>query len=207
MLPVDDQITKLGQMLREEVAAGRRYLPPGIDIFNAFTYPFDQVKVLIIGQDPYPTPGNAMGLSFSVRPGVALPRSLRNIFTELENDLGITPPSSGDLRPWCENGVMLLNRVLTVEENRPQSHYGRGWEAVTDHAVKCLAKRDLPLVAILWGAEARKMKPLLGASPTVESVHPSPISVNRGFFGSKPFSRANLLLQQMGAAPVNWSLS
>lgn len=206
MSPVANRIAQLGQMLREELEKGAEYLPAGPDIFRAFTYPFDQVKVLLIGQDPYPTPGNPIGLSFSVQPGVKPPASLRNIFQELHSDLGLPQPSSGDLRPWSERGVMLLNRVLTVEPGKPQSHRKRGWEEVTDCAVRALAQRDQPLVAILWGADAQSVKPLLGDVPTVESVHPSPLSAYRGFFGSQPFSRTNILLQQMGAKPIDWQL-
>ncbi len=203
MEPVADKISEMGKMLREE---GNNYFPAGKDIFRAFTYPFDQVKVLIVGQDPYPTPGNAMGLSFSVKPGVAIPKSLQNIFKELHEDLGCSLPSSGDLRPWAQQGVMLLNRVLTVSPNEAGSHRGRGWEEVTDCAISALAHRDRPLVAILWGRQAQSLRPALGKTPCIESAHPSPLSASRGFFGSRPFSRTNSWLQQLGATPINWQL-
>lgn len=203
MQPAAPKITEMGQMLRKE---GNNYLPAGADIFRAFTYPLDQVKVLIVGQDPYPTPGNAMGLSFSVKPGVPIPKSLNNIFRELHDDLGCAYPTSGDLRPWAERGVMLLNRVLTVIPNQAGSHQGRGWEEVTDQAISALVKRDRPLVAILWGKQAQSVVPALGDTPTVQSPHPSPLSASRGFFGSRPFSRTNSLLQQMGASPIDWQL-
>lgn len=203
MKPAAPKITEMGQMLRKE---GNNYLPAGADIFRAFTYPLDQVKVLIVGQDPYPTPGNAMGLSFSVKPGVPIPKSLNNIFRELHDDLGCAYPTSGDLRPWAERGVMLLNRVLTVIPNQAGSHQGRGWEEVTDQALSALIKRNRPLVAILWGKQAQSLAPTLGDTPTVQSPHPSPLSASRGFFGSRPFSRTNSLLQQMGASPIDWQL-
>lgn len=203
MEPVAGKIGEMGKMLRQE---GNNYFPAGKDIFRAFTYPFDQVKVLIVGQDPYPTPGNAMGLSFSVKPGVAIPKSLQNIFKELHEDLGCSLPSSGDLRPWAQQGVMLLNRVLTVSPNEAGSHRGRGWEEVTDCAISALVQRDSPLVAILWGKQAQSLRPALGETPCIESVHPSPLSASRGFFGSRPFSRTNSWLQQLGATPINWQL-
>lgn len=207
LAPVEDTIHALGDMLRKENKLGNGYLPAGTDVLRAFTYPFDDVKVLIIGQDPYPTPGHAMGLSFSVRPGVAPPRSLVNIFQELHQDLGVPIPSSGDLTPWSEEGVCLLNRVLTVRPGSPGSHRGRGWEKVTEAAISALVNRNKPLVAILWGRDAQTLKPLLGNTPTIESPHPSPLSARRGFFGSRPFSRANQALEQQGVAPVNWDLT
>ena len=203
MEPVAGKISEMGKMLREE---GNNYFPAGKDIFRAFTYPFDQVKVLIVGQDPYPTPGNAMGLSFSVKPGVAIPKSLQNIFKELHEDLGCSLPGSGDLRPWAQQGVMLLNRVLTVSPNEAGSHRGRGWEEVTDCAISALVQRDRPLVAILWGKQAQSLRPALGETPCIKSAHPSPLSASRGFFGSRPFSRTNSWLQQLGATPINWQL-
>ncbi|MDE1565502.1 uracil-DNA glycosylase [Actinotignum sanguinis] len=206
LAPVEPIIHEMGTFLREENAAGRGYLPAGKNVLRAFTYPLDAVKVLIVGQDPYPTPGNAVGLSFSVAPNVAPPRSLVNIFRELHDDVGAPLPSSGDLTPWCEQGVMLLNRVLTVTPNNANSHRGRGWEKVTDHAIRTLAARGKPLVAILWGRNAQELRPLLGATPVIASPHPSPLSASRGFFGSKPFSRANALLAEQGAAPVDWRL-
>ena len=206
--PVADQIAGMGEFLRTELAAGERYLPAGPNILRAFTFPFDAVRVLIVGQDPYPTPGHAVGLSFSVAPDVRpLPRSLSNIFTEYSADLGYPQPSSGDLSPWCERGVMLLNRVLTVRPGTPASHRGRGWEAVTECAIRALAARDQPLVAILWGRDAATLKPwLTQRCGVIESAHPSPLSASRGFFGSRPFSRANELLQGLGAEGVDWRL-
>lgn len=205
--PVHDQIRAMGQFLRAETAAGRGYLPSGNNILRAFTQPLADVRVLIVGQDPYPTPGHAMGLSFSVNPDVRpLPASLRNIFTELTADLGVALPSSGDLSPWAEQGVLLLNRVLTVRPGTPASHRGKGWEAVTECAIDALVARGGPLVAILWGRDAQNLRPRLGQVPHVASVHPSPLSASRGFFGSKPFSRANKLLAEQGGASIDWSL-
>ena len=205
--PVTDRIHELGDFLREENAAGRGYLPAGTDVLRAFTYPFDQVKVLIVGQDPYPTPGHPMGLSFSVHPGVTpIPRSLANIFRELQEDIGCPAPSTGDLTSGSEHGVALFNRVLTVRPGHSGSHRGKGWEEVTECAIKALAERDRPLVAILWGRDAQSTAKWLGNTPTVCSPHPSPLSASRGFFGSRPFSRANELLVSQGAEPVEWAL-
>ncbi|HEY0933762.1 MAG TPA: uracil-DNA glycosylase [Trebonia sp.] len=207
LAPVEDQITHMGTFLREQVAAGRQYLPAGENVLRAFKQPFADVRVLIVGQDPYPTPGHAVGLSFSVAPTVKrLPGSLVNIFREYSDDLGYPPPSNGDLTPWTERGVLLLNRVLTVEPRKPASHRGKGWEQVTEQAIRALAKRDTPLAAILWGSDARKLAPLLGQDRCVESVHPSPMSAANGFFGTRPFSRANQILQDQGADPVDWQL-
>jgi uracil-DNA glycosylase len=204
--PVADRIAEMGDFLRAEVAAGRTYLPAGPNVLRAFTQPLDDVRVLIVGQDPYPTPGHAIGLSFSVAPGVAPPRSLNNIFRELTDDLGVQRPTSGDLTPWTGRGVLLLNRVLTVEPGNSGSHRRKGWEDVTDQAIRALVDRDEPLVAILWGKDAQTLKPLLPDVPTIESVHPSPMSADRGFFGSKPFSRVNAELEELGADPIDWSL-
>ena len=205
--PVTDRIHELGDFLREENAAGRGYLPAGTDVLRAFTYPFDQVKVLIVGQDPYPTPGHPMGLSFSVHPDVTpIPRSLANIFRELQEDIGCPAPSTGDLTSWSEHGVALFNRVLTVRPGHSGSHRGKGWEEVTECAIKALAERDRPLVAILWGRDAQNTAKWLGNTPTVCSPHPSPLSASRGFFGSRPFSRANELVVNQGAEPVEWAL-
>jgi len=207
MAPVADQITAMGRMLREEISAGNGYLPAGTDVFRAFTYPLDGVKVLIVGQDPYPTPGHPMGLSFSVQPDVRpIPRSLHNIYQELQNDLGVTRVPHGDLSHWASEGVMLLNRVLTVRPGASASHRGRGWEAITDHAIQVLVGRGQPLVAILWGRDAQSLSPALGSTPIIASAHPSPLSASRGFFGSRPFSRANAALEAQGAAPVDWQL-
>jgi uracil-DNA glycosylase len=209
LAPVEGQIRAMGAFLREEVAAGRGYLPPGDAVLRAFRSPaFDDVRVLLVGQDPYPTPGHAMGLCFSVQPHVApLPRSLENILTELRDDVGVPRPATGDLSAWTRHGVMLLNRVLTVRPGTPASHRGKGWEAVTDQAIRALVARGSPLVAILWGRDAQSLTPLLGGTPVVASPHPSPLSASRGFFGSRPFSRANELLVARGALPVDWSLA
>lgn len=205
--PVADRIHSMGDFLREENASGRGYLPAGNDVLRAFTYPFDEVKVIIVGQDPYPTPGHAMGLSFSTAPGVRpLPRSLVNIFKEYSSDLGLPMPEDGDLTPWSEQGVALFNRVLSVQPGKAGSHRGKGWEEVTEHALRALAERGKPLVAILWGRDAQNTQKFLGDTACICSPHPSPLSAARGFFGSKPFSHANELLVQQGAEPVNWQL-
>jgi uracil-DNA glycosylase len=207
LTPVADDIARMGDFLREEVAAGRGYLPAGDRVLRAFTRPLDEVRVLVVGQDPYPTPGHAVGLSFSVDPEVRpVPRSLANIYRELVADLGVAPPSTGDLSPWAEHGVLLLNRVLTVSPGRAGSHRGAGWEAVTEQAIRALVARDRPLVAILWGRDAQSLTPVLGATPIVASAHPSPLSASGGFFGSRPFSRVNELLARHGTDPVDWSL-
>ncbi len=209
LAPVDEQITLMGRFLREEIAAGRGYLPHGDHILRAFSRPLNEVKVLIVGQDPYPTPGHPVGLSFSVAPGVAPPKSLVNIFKELVDDLGVPPPTSGDLTLWADAGVMLLNRALTVSPGRPASHRGRGWELVTDQAIRTLAlraKEGVPLTAVLWGRDAQSLKPELTPIPWVESVHPSPLSAHRGFLGSRPFSRVNRMLEEQGGTPVDWRL-
>lgn len=202
---VAGDIATMGQFLRAENDAGRGYLPAGANVLRAFTYPLSKVRVLIVGQDPYPTPGHAIGLSFAVDANVRpLPRSLNNIYRELNDDLGIPPAAHGDLTAWSERGVMLLNRVLTVEHGQPASHRGKGWEKITDHAIRVLARREQPLVGILWGRMAQELKPLLGKAPVIMSAHPSPLSASRGFFGSKPFSRTNALLSELGAEPIDW---
>ena len=206
LAPVADQIAAMGAFLRSEVAEGRTYLPAPENVLRAFQQPFHDVRVLIVGQDPYPTPGHPVGLSFSVAQGVAPPRSLVNIFREYSEDLGHPKPSSGDLTPWTERGVLLLNRALTVSPGKPGSHRGKGWEQVTAQAIKALAARDEPLVAILWGRDARDLRPLMPGVECVESPHPSPMSADRGFFGSKPFSRANEILQRKGWEPIDWKL-
>ncbi|HZK59866.1 MAG TPA: uracil-DNA glycosylase [Cryobacterium sp.] len=205
--PVAGQIAAMGEFLRAETAAGRPWLPAEDKVFRAFGHPLAQVRVLIVGQDPYPTPGHPIGLAFAVDPHVRpVPRSLQNIYRELQDDLGVTPPEHGDLTAWAGHGVMLLNRVLTVQAGAAGSHRRRGWEAVTEHAIRALVARRQPLVAILWGKDAGGLRPLLGDTPIIESAHPSPLSARRGFFGSRPFSRANQLLAAQGAAPVDWSL-
>lgn len=207
LAPVAPDIAALGDRLRAETVAGRRYLPAGQDVLRAFRRPLGEVRVLIVGQDPYPTPGHPIGLSFAVDPRVRpLPRSLVNIYRELHDDLGIDPVPHGDLSAWSDQGVMLLNRVLTVAPGSPASHRGWGWERVTDHAIRVLAGREAPLVAILWGRDAATLRPLLGATAIVESAHPSPLSASRGFFGSRPFSRTNALLAEQGSRAVDWRL-
>lgn len=207
LAPVESTLTELGDFLRAEVDAGRGYLPSGTHILRAFEQPLDDVRVLIVGQDPYPTPGHPIGLSFAVAPAVRpIPRSLVNIFSELQSDVGVPAPTSGDLTPWAERGVLLLNRVLTVRPGAPASHRGRGWEEVTDCAIDALVARGGPLVALLWGRDARSLKPRLNSIPLVESAHPSPLSARTGFFGSRPFSQVNDLLAQQGAEPLDWSL-
>ena len=210
LAPVDDRVARLGAFLREEVAAGRGYLPVGDAVFRAFRRPLADVRVLVVGQDPYPTPGHPIGLSFAVERHVwPLPRSLVNIYTELRADLAggagagdaqqaWIPPKHGDLSGWSDQGVMLLNRVLTVRPEASASHRGKGWEEVTECAIRALA-------ALLWGRDAQSLKPLLGPIPWVESAHPSPLSASRGFFGSRPFSRTNAMLTERGVSPVDWT--
>jgi len=203
---VEPQIHAMGDWLRSELAAGRPYLPSGQNVLRAFALPLEQVRVLVVGQDPYPTPGHPVGLSFSVGPDVTpLPASLRNMYKELSDDLGIAPPPNGDLSPWFTQGVLLLNRVLTVQPGSPGSHRGKGWEAITQRAIEALAARGGPLVAVLWGRDARNLKPQLVDIPVVESAHPSPLSASAGFFGSRPYSRVNALLTEQGAAPIRWA--
>lgn len=205
LAPQEERIHAMGDFLRGEAESGRGYLPAGRNVLRAFTRPLADVRVLVVGQDPYPTPGHPIGLSFAVEEHVRpLPRSLMNIYTELEADLGIPPAPHGDLSAWQDQGVMLLNRVLSVRPGAPASHRGKGWEEVTQAAIEALASRGGPLVAILWGREAQSLEPMLGEVPCVTSPHPSPLSASRGFFGSRPFSRANALLEQQGAAPIDW---
>jgi uracil-DNA glycosylase len=207
LAPVDERVTAMGRFLRDEIGAGRGYLPAGDDVFKAFRRPLADVRVLIVGQDPYPTPGHPIGLSFAVAPDVRpLPGSLRNLYQELSTDLGIPPAVHGGLTPWADSGVMLLNRVLTVRPGESASHRGRGWEDVTSCAIDALVRRGGPAAAILWGRDAQSLKPALGRIPWVESAHPSPLSASRGFFGSRPFSRVNRLLEDQGGGPVDWSL-
>ncbi|GAB3133159.1 uracil-DNA glycosylase [Marisediminicola antarctica] len=208
LAPVSPQIAALEEFLEAETAAGRGLLPEPGKVLRAFTDPFADVRVLIVGQDPYPTPGHPIGLSFAVDPHVhPLPRSLQNIYHELRDDLGVHTPEHGDLGAWAGRGVLLLNRVLTVSPGESGSHRGRGWETVTEHAIRMLVARDAPLVAILWGRQAASVRPALGATRVIESAHPSPLSARRGFFGSRPFSRANAMLAELGAAPMDWSLT
>ncbi|PZT73626.1 MULTISPECIES: uracil-DNA glycosylase [unclassified Streptomyces] len=207
LAPVAGRIAAMGDFLRAEIAAGRTYLPAGANVLRAFQQPFEDVRVLIVGQDPYPTPGMAIGLSFAVSPDVRrLPESLENIYRELHADLGLPRPSNGDLTPWTRQGVLLLNRALTTAPRSPGAHRGKGWEEVTEQAIRALAARGKPLVSVLWGRDARNVRPLLGGLPAIESAHPSPRSADRGFFGSRPFSRVNELLAAQGAEPVDWRL-
>lgn len=208
LAPVAADIAAMGDFLRAETASGHRYLPAGQNVLRAFRYPLERVRVLIVGQDPYPTPGHPIGLAFAVERQVRpLPRSLVNIYRELRDDLGVVPAPHGDLTGWCEHGVMLLNRSLTVRAGSAGSHRGKGWEPVTDHAIRALVGRGTPLVAILWGRDAGTLRPLLAGADIIASPHPSPLSADRGFFGSRPFSRANALLAGRGAQPVDWSLN
>lgn len=207
LAPVDERIARMGAFLREELAAGRGYLPAGEHVFRAFRRPLASVRVLVVGQDPYPTPGHPIGLSFAVEGHVRpVPRSLANIYRELATDVGVVAPAHGDLTAWSDRGVMLLNRVLTVRPGESASHRGRGWEEVTERAIHVLAARGGPLAAILWGRDAQSLKPMLGAVPWVESAHPSPLSASRGFFGSRPFSRVDRLLVEQGGSPIDWRL-
>jgi len=208
LTPVQAAVGSLRQFLAEEVAAGRGHLPAAPLVWRAFERSLEDVRVLVVGQDPYPTPGHAVGLSFSVASDVRpLPRSLRNVMVEREADLGLPLPPSGDLTPWAEQGVMLLNRVLTVAPGEAGSHRGRGWEQVTDAAIRGLAARGGPLVAVLWGRDARSLAPLLPGVPLVESAHPSPLSARYGFIGSRPFSRVDEALRAQGGGPVDWRLA
>lgn len=208
MQPVETEIHQMGEFLRSEVQAGRRFLPAPENIFRAFKTPLKDVRVLIVGQDPYPTPGHPIGLSFAVEEKVRpLPKSLQNIFQEIESDLGVKPLPHGDLSRWSDQGVMLLNRTLTVEPRKPNAHQGRGWESVTEHAIKVLNDRDQPLVAILWGSNARQLQTFL-TNPKIkiiESVHPSPLSAHNGFFGSKPFSATNKYLKENDLKSIDWA--
>ncbi|MFC6286021.1 uracil-DNA glycosylase [Nocardioides sp. GCM10027113] len=207
LAPVDDRIAAMGRFLRDELAAGRQYLPAGDQVLRAFRRPLADVRVLVVGQDPYPTPGHPIGLSFAVDAHVRpIPRSLANIYAELRTDVGVEPPPHGDLTAWADQGVMLLNRVLTVRPGEAASHRGRGWEAVTECAIQALVRRGGPLAAILWGRDAQSLKPMLAPVPWVESPHPSPLSASRGFFGSRPFSRVNRLLEEQGGTAVDWRL-
>lgn len=207
LLPAEPDLVRAEEFVAEERAAGRTVLPAAPDVLRAFRSPIDAVRVLVVGQDPYPTPGHAIGLAFAVERHVRpLPRSLVNIYRERHDDLGIPPATHGDLGAWTDRGVLLLNRDLTVRAGEAASHRGRGWEGVTRRAVAALAERGGPLVAILWGRQAQALGPLLGDAPRIESAHPSPLSARNGFFGSRPFSRANALLADQGAPPVDWSL-
>ena len=205
--PAADALARAEAFCDAEEAAGREYLPSRDRVLRAFSRPLADVRVLLVGQDPYPTPGHPVGLSFSVAPDVRpLPRSLKNVYLELEADLGVPAAEHGDLTAWFEQGVLLLNRVLTVAPGQSGAHRRRGWEQLTQRAIEALVERGGPLVAVLWGGDARKLAPLLGDVPVVESAHPSPLSARSGFFGSRPFSRVNELLVAQGAEPVDWRL-
>jgi len=189
--------------------ASHMVFPAHPDVFRAFHLTsFATLKVVILGQDPYHGVGQANGLCFSVSPGVSFPPSLRNIFQELEDDLGVSKPQSGDLAAWAEQGILLLNTTLTVRQGAPASHQGKGWETFTDEVIRCISQKKEKIVFVLWGASARRKKSLIDVTKhtCIESVHPSPLSAYRGFFGSKPFSRINQLLRQQGITEIDWSL-
>lgn len=207
LAPFSDRFKKLGDFLDSEEAAGGEVLPARDKILRALTLPADQVRVIILGQDPYPTPGHAAGLSFSVdRQTRPIPRSLTNIYRELGADLGVPIPEHGDLTAWQDQGVLLLNRCLSVRAGAAGSHRGRGWETLTAAVLETLAARGGPLVAILWGRDAQLSAAHLPGVPTIASTHPSPLSAHRGFFGSRPFSRCNTMLTKQGGQPIDWSI-
>lgn len=207
LAPAAKTVHALADFLAQQQRDGREILPSPAHVLRVFRQPLDAVKVLIVGQDPYPTPGHPIGLCFAVDGHVRpLPRSLANIYAELQADLGIPPAPHGDLSAWSDQGVLLLNRVLTVEAGQAGTHRRKGWEQLTELAVRALVARGGPLVAVLWGRDAQNLAPLLDGVPRVESAHPSPLSASRGFFGSRPFSRVNELLAAQGAAPVDWRL-
>lgn len=203
--PHSAELASIATTIAKDQDAGNLVLPPSDLVFRALTMPMDKVRVVIVGQDPYPTIGHAMGLSFSVAPDVRpIPRSLGNIYRELESDLGIEPALHGDITNWANQGVLLLNRVLTVRAGSAGSHRGIGWEAITASVLTALVERGGPLVAILWGNDAQSAAPLLGDTPIISSAHPSPLSARNGFFGSRPFSRANELLAAQGGQHIDW---
>ncbi|WP_166870359.1 uracil-DNA glycosylase [Salinibacterium sp. ZJ450] len=205
--PVVGRLQEMQQFLRAEDVAGRGYLPAREHVLRAFQSSFPDVRVVIIGQDPYPTPGHPIGLPFAVERAVRpLPRSLNNIYRELSDDMGLSAPEHGDLSAWSKHGILLLNRTLTVQPGLAGSHRRKGWEAITEQAVRALVARRQPLVAILWGRDAQGLTALFGDTPVIASAHPSPLSARTGFFGSRPFSRANALLEAQGAPPVDWAL-
>ncbi|PVZ56339.1 uracil-DNA glycosylase [Arthrobacter sp. H-02-3] len=214
LAPVEPQLRDVLHYLASDAAAGHEVLPSPSNLLRAFRQPLSGVRVLIVGQDPYPTPGHAVGLSFAVDGGTRpIPRSLANIYKELESDLGFPPRTHGDLSRWAEQGVLLLNRVLSVRAGAAGSHRNKGWEAVTAAAIRAVAHRvsadgagTAPLVVILWGKDAESVRPLLGSAAVIASAHPSPLSASRGFFGSRPFSRTNTLLQEQGNGTVDWEL-
>lgn len=203
------EMQALAAFLRAEKQAGKRIYPPGPEIFAAFEHtPFDAVRVVILGQDPYHGPGQAHGLCFSVRPGVRVPPSLDNIFKEIQRDLGMARPDHGCLTPWADRGVLLLNSVLTVEEGRAGAHANRGWEGFTDAAIDALNREREGLVFLLWGSYAQRKGQLIDTKRhcVLSSVHPSPLSAHRGFIGCGHFSAANRYLEARGHPSVDWSL-
>ncbi|MGN1014391.1 MAG: uracil-DNA glycosylase [Butyricicoccus sp.] len=203
-----DYYKQLREFLKAEYKAGPVY-PPMEDLFTALKYTsYSDVRIVILGQDPYHGPGQAHGMSFSVRPGVPMPPSLQNIFKELHDDIGIFTPPTGYLVPWAREGVLLLNTVLTVREGQPNSHKGKGWEQLTDRIISLLGQREEPMVFLLWGSNARKKKELITAPQhlILECAHPSPLSAHRGFFGCRHFSQANEFLYRHGAEPVDWNV-
>jgi uracil-DNA glycosylase len=200
---------QLDEFVRQERAA-HEVFPPADDVFNAFRHtPYDRVKVLLLGQDPYHDNGQAHGLCFSVRPGVKPPPSLVNMFKELRDDLGIDPPNHGDLTAWADQGVLLLNAVLTVRAHTPNSHKDRGWETFTDAVIRKVSDKREPVVFVLWGAYAQKKEKLIdaGRHSVVKSAHPSPLSARNGFFGSRPYSTINKALEESGRGAIDWGLS
>ncbi len=205
LTPVEPTLVALAREL-----IGTQFLPDADHVFRAFRTPLNDVRVLLLGQDPYPTPGHACGLAFSVNPEIRpLPGSLRNVFTELVADLRLARPESGDLSVWATRGVLLLNRTLTVSPREPMSHRGFGWSTITEAALVALTSRPVPLVALAWGREAQSaLLPLSqqGRITVIESAHPSPLSASRGFTGSRPFSRANHALVELGLEPIDWSI-
>ncbi|MDJ0317460.1 uracil-DNA glycosylase [Arthrobacter sp. H35-MC1] len=207
LAPLDATLRSLGAMLTKEYDAGTRFLPPPTQVLRALSTPMVDVKVLVVGQDPYPTPGHSVGLAFAVDKSTRpLPRSLKNIYKELSSDLGFPAAAHGDLSAWANQGVLLLNRVLTVAPGAAGSHRRRGWEEVTEAVITTLVARKKPLVSVLWGKDAQRLAPLLEGTAVIESAHPSPLSASRGFFGSKPFSRVNNLLVAQGASPIDWMI-
>lgn len=206
LAPVQERLAHIAEQLVHISQRDPNILPRQEHVLRAFEQDFERVRVLIVGQDPYPTPGHAIGLAFATsaqtRP---LPRSLQNIFIEMREDLGCAPPDTGDLSPWQKQGVMLLNRTLTVQAGRPQSHAQLGWSEFTECAVRALASRARAPIAVLWGSSARSLAPLFDPAYLVESAHPSPLSARRGFFGSRPFSRVNAMLRAQGFEAISWS--